>query len=71
MRNKYGIPVNHLGQESSLDELGKHSMLEKAMQDAIKHLELAQHSKTNAPHGRLLAWEALDILRRALRGEYE
>jgi hypothetical protein len=67
MRNEWGIPVNHLGQEGSLHELPPHAMLEKAMKDAINKLELAQHSKTNAPHGRLLAWEALDVLRTALR----
>lgn len=69
-RNEFGIPTNHLGQESSLDELGKHTMLEKAVTQAINKLELAQHAQTNAPHSRLLAWEALDILRRARRGEY-
>jgi len=67
MRNNWGIPTNHLGQEGSLDELAPHAVLEKAMKEAINKLELAQHSKTNAPHGRLLAWEALDLLRTALR----
>jgi hypothetical protein len=67
MRNEWGIPTNHLGQEGSLHELPTHAMLEKAMKDAINKLELAQHSKTTAPHGRLLAWEALDVLRTALR----
>ena len=67
MRNQWGIPTNHLGQEGSLDELAPHAMLEKAMKEAINKLELAQHSKTNAQHGRLLAWEALDTLRTALR----
>jgi hypothetical protein len=71
MKNPWGIQPNHAGQESSINELLPHPMLEKAMKDAIKHLELAQHAQTTAPHGRLLAWEALDILRRALRGEYE
>lgn len=67
MRNEWGIPTNHLGEEGSLDELATHAVLEKAMKEAINKLELAQHSKTNAPHGRLLAWEALDLLRTALR----
>jgi hypothetical protein len=68
MRNAWGIPTD-LGQESSLDELVPHAMLEKAMKEAIAKLELAQNSQTNAPHGRLLAWEALDILRTALRSK--
>jgi hypothetical protein len=67
MKNAWGIEPKHLGQEGSLHELPTHAMLEKAMKDAINKLELAQHSKTTAPHGRLLAWEALDVLRTALR----
>jgi hypothetical protein len=69
MRNVWGIPTNHLGEEGSLNELAPHAMLEKAMKEAIVKLELAQNSQTNAPHGRLLAWEALDILRTALRSK--
>jgi hypothetical protein len=69
MRNVWGIPTNHLGQEGSNNELAPHAMLEKAMKDAIVKLELAQNSQTTAPHGRLLAWEALDILRTALRSK--
>jgi hypothetical protein len=67
MKNAWGIEPKHLGQEGSLHELPPHAMLEKAVKEAISILELAQHSKTNAQHGRLLAWEALDILRTALR----
>ena len=69
MRNVWGIPTNHLGEESSINELPTHAMLEKAMREAINKLELAQHSNTHAMHGRLLAWEALDILRTTLRGK--
>lgn len=67
MKNIWGIEPAHLGQESSLDELAPHAVLEKAMKEAINKLELAQHAKTTAPHGKLLAWEALDILRTTLR----
>jgi hypothetical protein len=67
MRNEWGIPTKHLGQESSINELAPHAVLEKAMKEAINKLELAQHAKTTAPHGKLLAWEALDILRTTLR----
>ena len=71
MTNPWGINPNHARQEGSINELATHAMLEKAVKDSITKLELAQHAQTNAPHSRLLAWEALDILRRALRGEYE
>ena len=71
MTNPWGINPNHARQEGSINELVTHAMLEKAVKDSITKLELAQHAQTNAPHSRLLAWEALDILRRALRGEYE
>jgi len=42
-------------------------MLKKAVMEAIDKLELSQHSQTNAPKGRLLAWEALHVLRKATR----
>jgi hypothetical protein len=67
MKNAWGIEPKHLGQEGSITELVPHAMLEKAMKEAINKLELAQHSRTTAPHGKLLAWEALDILRTTLR----
>lgn len=70
-RNPWGINPDHTRQEGSINELPTHAMLEKAMKDAIQKLELSQHAQTNAPHSRLLAWEALHILRTALRGEYE
>jgi hypothetical protein len=69
MRNAWGIPTNHLGEESSLNELDDYTMLKKAVDQAINKLELAQHSQTTAPHGRLLAWEALHILREERRGK--
>ena len=59
--------ANHLGQESSLDELHEYTILENQVKQAIKKLELAQHSQTTAPHGRLLAWEALCILREVMK----
>lgn len=70
MKNAWGIQPNHVGQEGSINELATHAMLEKSMKDAILLLELSQHKNVNAPHGKLLAWEALDILRRGLRGNY-
>lgn len=70
MKNAWGIQPNHVRQEGSINELATHAMLEKAMKEAINKLELAQHNQTNAPHSKLLAWEALDILRRGLRGNY-
>ena len=69
MRNAWGIPTNHLGHEGSLHELDDYSMLKKAVDEAIDKLELSQHSQTSAPHGRLLAWEALHILREIRRGK--
>ena len=59
--------ANHLGQESSLDELDGYSILKNEVVKAINKLELAQHSQTTAPHGRLLAWEALCILREVMK----
>jgi hypothetical protein len=67
MRNPWGIPTEVLEEAGSPDELLPHAMLEKAMKEAVDRLELAQHANTNAPHTKLLAWEALDILRTALR----
>ena len=54
-------------QDSSKKELDEHAMLKKAVADAINKLELSQHSQTNAPKGRLLAWEALQVLRGAMK----
>lgn len=71
MSNPWGIQPNHARQEGSINELPTNAMLEHAMKDAISKLELAQHTRTHAPHSKLLAWEALHILRTALRGEYE
>ena len=66
MRNAWGIPMNY-EQDSSNNELDEHAMLKKAVMDAIAKLELSQHSQTNAPKGRLLAWEALQVLRGAIK----
>lgn len=66
MRNAWGIPMNY-EQGGSNNELDEHAMLKKAVMDAISKLELSQHSQTNAPKGRLLAWEALHVLREAMR----
>lgn len=66
MRNQWGIPMNY-EQGSSNNELDEHAMLKKAVKDAIAKLELSQHSQTNAPKGRLLAWEALHVLREAMK----
>jgi hypothetical protein len=66
MRNAWGIPMNY-EQDSSKSELDEHAMLKKAVMDAINKLELSQHSQTNAPKGRLLAWEALQVLREATK----
>jgi hypothetical protein len=53
--------------DSSNNGLDEHAMLKKAVMDAIAKLELSQHSQTNAPKGRLLAWEALHELREAMK----
>ena len=66
MRNAWGIPMNY-EQDGSPVELDEHAMLKKAVADAINKLELSQHSQTNAPKGRLLAWEALQVLRGAMK----
>ena len=63
-RNEWGLPV-----ASSDDELDEHGLLKKAVVEAINKLELAQHGQTITPHIRLLTWEALHVLRKAMRGE--
>lgn len=63
-RNEWGLPV-----ASSDDELDEHGLLKKAVVEAIQKLELAQLNNTSRPHARLLEWEALHILRKAMRGE--
>ena len=66
MRNAWGIPMNY-EQGGSKNELDEHAMLKKAVMDAIDKLELSQHSKTNALKGRMLSWEALQVLRGAIK----
>jgi hypothetical protein len=65
-KNPWGIEANHVGHEAMLE---KEMVLTAAVKEAIDKLELAQHYTSTSPHTRLLAWEALHILRKAIRGE--
>ena len=62
-KNPWGIEMQTSGVDMN------DTLLRNAVIEAIDKLELAQHYTSTSPHTRLLAWEALHILRKALRGE--
>jgi hypothetical protein len=62
-KNPWGIEMQTTGVDMN------DTLLRNAVIEAIDKLELAQHYTSTSPHTRLLAWEALHILRKAMRGE--
>ena len=62
-KNPWGIEMQTTGVDMH------DTLLRNAVIEAIDKLELAQHYTSTSPHTRLLAWEALHILRKAMRGE--